>query len=122
MKTILVVEDFGDTRRMVKLMLDMTKRCRIVEATDGRTAVELARQELPDLILMDMNLPIMDGFEATRQIRAQAETSHIPIIAMSAYKWGFDWQEKALEAGCNECLEKPFDILVWDRLMTKYMR
>ena len=121
MKTVLVAEDFGDTRKMLRLMLEMTKRCRVVEATDGRMAVALARQEQPNLILMDMNLPVLDGFAATRQIRGQAETLHIPIVAMSAYQWGFDWQAEARRAGCVACIGKPIDMFVWDGLVTRYL-
>ena len=121
MKTVLVVEDFSNTRKMLKLMLNLEKRCRVIEAADGLMAIALAKQEQPDLILLGMNLPKMDGFEAARQIRDQAETSHIPIVAMSAYQRRFDWQEQALRARCVECLEKPFDFLVWDRLIMRYL-
>ncbi len=81
---------------------------RIIEARDGASGVELAISELPDLILMDIQLPIMDGYEATRKIRAYKETKDIPIIAITSYAMVGD-KEKTLAAGCTAYVEKPIE-------------
>ena len=117
--TVLVAEDYADTRVLMKTLLEM-KGCRVVEAEDGAKAVERARQVQPDLILMDLNMPVMDGFEATRQIKQQSETLHIPVIAMSAHCWETDWQAKAIDVGCIECIRKPVDFGVIDSVLSRY--
>ena len=80
----------------------------VTTATDGAVAVQKARQEVPHLILMDFSLPVMDGWTATRQIKADAATRHIPIIGVTAHALVGD-REKALEAGCDEYETKPID-------------
>ena len=115
---VLIVEDFDDTRELLRMMVEM-KGCEAAEATNGQEAVELAASEHPDLILMDLNLPVLDGWEATRLIRARKETSRIPIVAVSAQCSG-DWKDKALRAGARECLEKPLDLPAFDRLLSRY--
>jgi CheY-like chemotaxis protein len=104
---ILLVEDHDQVRETIKIELEVMYGCLIVEAADGRSAVEMARQHRPDLIIMDMHLPELDGFEATRLIHAQPETQHVPVVALSGYGWDFDWEERALAVGCVECLRKP---------------
>jgi two-component system cell cycle response regulator DivK len=115
---VLIVEDFDDTRELLKMMVRM-KGCDAAEATNGQEAVELAASEHPDLILMDLNLPVLDGWEATRRISAGRETRDIPIVAVSAQCSG-DWKDKALRAGARECLEKPLDLPAFDRLLSRY--
>ncbi len=106
-KTILLVEDFDDTRLMTKLWLTK-KGYRVVEAENGREAVEVAQREQPDLIIMDMMMPGVDGLDATRQIREYQSLQTTPIVAVSAY--GADqYRHKALDAGCNEYVPTPFD-------------
>jgi CheY-like chemotaxis protein len=83
MGRILVVEDYEPTRRLLVRWLERDKH-QVLVAEDGATAIQLAHHELPDLILMDLNLPIMDGWEAIRQIRAHAPSARIPIISMTA--------------------------------------
>jgi CheY-like chemotaxis protein len=115
---VLIVEDFDDTRELLRMMVRM-KGCDSAEATNGQEAVEMASSEHPDLILMDLNLPVLDGWEATRRISARRETQDIPIVAVSAQCSG-DWKDKALRAGARECLEKPLDLTAFDRLLSRY--
>jgi len=106
-KTILLVEDFDDTRLMTKLWLTK-KGYRVVEAENGAEAVDLAQREQPDLIIMDMMMPGVDGLDATRQIREYQSLQTTPIVAVSAY--GADqYRHRALDAGCNEYVPTPFD-------------
>lgn len=118
-KTVLVVEDFDDTRAMMKMVLEM-KGCRVVEAINGREAVEITARQCPDLILMDLRMPVMSGIEATRLILAQAETCHVPIVAISAHCEG-NWKEEALEAGAVGCVEKPVDFDALDKVLFQFL-
>ena len=104
---ILYVEDNDDNIYVVKNRLGRVGHT-VVVATDGEQGVAMAGAEQPDLILMDLRLPGIDGWEATRRIKAQAETQHIPIIALSAHAMTGD-REKALEAGCDDYDTKPGD-------------
>ena len=106
--TVMVVEDYDELRFVVSLALKMSGY-RVIEATNGQEAIEMAQREHPDLILMDMNLPIVDGFTATRRIREQAATSDVPIIAVTAYGTP-DYRHRALAAGCDEFITKPIDL------------
>jgi two-component system, cell cycle response regulator DivK len=115
---VMVVEDYNDTREMLRLMLEM-KGCEVVEAVDGREAVDYALGDELDLILMDLNLPVLSGYEATREIVSSPSTSHIPVVAISAQCSG-EWRQRALEAGCLECLDKPIDMPALDRLLHRY--
>ena len=102
---ILVVEDDEDNRRIVVKVLT-TAGHRTLEAPDGQTAITLARQEHPDLIIMDLALPGMDGWEASRRLKADPKTADIPIIALTAFAMRGD-EERAREAGCDGYLSKP---------------
>jgi two-component system cell cycle response regulator DivK len=118
MMKVLIVEDFDDTRELLKTIVRM-KGCDTAEAADGAQAVEAARREKPDLILMDLNLPVLDGWEATRRIRQGRETKHIPVVAISAQCHG-DWKRRALDAGARECMEKPINFAAMDGLLKRY--
>ena len=107
MARILLVEDNEDNRDMLTIRLKR-KKFDVVWAGDGRLAIEMAASESPDLILMDMSLPEIDGWEATRQIKASAELREIPIIALTAHAMQSD-RQKALEAGCDDYDSKPVD-------------
>ncbi len=104
-RRILYVEDNYHNKRLVRKILT-AKGYTILEADDGHKGVELALAEKPDLILMDINIPGMDGIEATRLIKSFRETSHIPIIALTANAMRGD-RERFLEAGCDNYLPKP---------------
>jgi two-component system, cell cycle response regulator DivK len=105
--TIIVVDDCEDIRMMLRVVLER-RGYRVLEAENGRVAVELARRKCPDLILMDLDMPVLDGFAATRRLRELDELYRVPIIAVSANpKDAF--QADALAAGCNEYISKPVD-------------
>ena len=107
MAKILVVEDADDNRDMLSRRLQR-KGYRVVQAVDGQEAVEITARERPDLILMDMSLPVMDGLKATQRIRARAETQTIPIIAVTAHALSDD-RDRALVVGCDDYHAKPVE-------------
>jgi CheY-like chemotaxis protein len=104
---VLVVEDFEDNRFMMRRLLEMSGY-RVVEAVNGNQAVEAAASEHPDIILMDLSLPQLDGLAATRRIREQQGKLRVPIVAVSAHD-SADFHAEALAAGCNEYVTKPID-------------
>jgi two-component system, cell cycle response regulator DivK len=105
-KTILYVEDNEYNLKIVRQLLSRTTY-RLIEAMDGEQGVHMARQELPDLILMDIQLPKISGLDATRQLRADPQTAHIPIVAITSFALSGD-SEKAKEAGASAYLAKPY--------------
>jgi len=108
MTRILYVEDNEDNIYVVKNRFTRAGFTVLV-ATDGEQGVAMAATERPDLILMDLRLPVLDGWEATRRIKAQPETRHIPIIALTAHAMSGD-REKALAAGCDDFDTKPVEL------------
>jgi CheY-like chemotaxis protein len=108
MAKLLIVEDNEMNRDMLSRRLQRRGFATII-ATDGGAGVAMARSEQPDLILMDMSLPVIDGWEATRQIKADPATARIPIIALTAHAMTSD-RDKALQAGCNDYDTKPVDL------------
>jgi len=106
-RTILVVDDFDDTRLLLRTFLER-KGFRVVEAENGLEAVDMARNEDPDLIIMDMQMPYLDGLAATRKIRETKVSGTLPIVAVSAY--GADqFRDQAIAAGCDEYVATPFE-------------
>jgi CheY-like chemotaxis protein len=105
--TILVVEDYEDASLAMRLALE-DQGYRILEASDGEQAVAVAARERPDIILMDLQLPVLDGLAATRQIRAVPELKDAVIVAVTAHNEG-DYRAQALAAGCNAFVSKPID-------------
>jgi len=105
---ILVVEDYPDTRTLLSSLL-RSRGYMVIEAGDGKEGVRQANRVNPDLILMDLALPELDGVEATRQIRQRQSHSQTPIFAVSAFATS-DVQQDALDAGCNEVFTKPLEI------------
>jgi two-component system cell cycle response regulator DivK len=114
MSKILVVEDNEMNRDMLARRLQR-RGYEVVIAVDGQEGVALAQSETPDLILMDMSLPVLDGWEATRQLKAMPGTKYIPIVALTAHAMSGD-RDKALEAGCDDYDTKPIEM---PRLLAK---
>ena len=106
MKRILIVEDIDFNRDLLVQLLEDTYE--VLVAPDGATGIASAERDHPDLIIMDLSLPGIDGWEATRQIKADASLAHIPIIALSSHAMRGD-EEKARQAGCDDYLSKPLD-------------
>ena len=105
-KRILVVEDTEDNRQIIRDLLSSVGY-ELIEAADGAAGVAMAQQERPDLILMDIQLPEIDGYEATRRIRDIPELAKVPIIAVTSYALSGD-EAKTREAGCDGYVAKPF--------------
>ncbi len=110
MKKVLVAEDNKDNFDLIQMIFDEAPfRCELVQARTGREVLNLVEKEMPDLILMDMVMPDMDGMEATRSLRKKYSRETLPIIALTAQAMTGD-RETVLEAGCDEYLSKPFAI------------
>jgi two-component system, cell cycle response regulator DivK len=114
MPKILLVEDNEMNRDMLSRRLQR-RGYQVVLALDGQSGVEMTQSQAPDLVLMDMSLPVLDGWEAARRIKADAITRHIPVIALTAHAMSSD-REKALEAGCDDYDTKPVEL---PRLLAK---
>ena len=118
--TILVVDDFDDTRLLLRTWL-RKKGYRVVEAENGNEAIAKAREIEPDLIIMDVEMPELDGLSATRQIRTLKDSTVLPIIAVSAY--GADqFREQAIAAGCNEYVSTPFEPDELEKLISSLVK
>jgi two-component system cell cycle response regulator DivK len=105
-RSILVVEDQEDNRRIIRDLLSSVN-LEVIEAVTGEEGVALAQSRLPDLILMDIQMPVLDGYEATRRIKADARLQHIPIIVVTSYALSGD-EAKARAAGADDYVAKPF--------------
>lgn len=116
-KKILLVEDNNDARAYMKIVLQLSG-FEVLEAVDGVEAVTSARVNLPDLILMDIAMPVMNGLTATRIIR-ESEKNNLPIIAVTSYTHYYD--SFAIEAGCNELIPKPVDTNRLNAVLNKYL-
>ena len=119
MKRILVVEDNETNLYLIKFMLEKSGY-EVIEAKDGASGVELAVKEKPDLIIMDIQLPDIDGLEATKRIRASEADNEIPIIALTSYAMVGD-REKALAAGCTGYIQKPINPETFMAEIEKYL-
>ncbi len=118
MKKILIVEDYADARSFMKFVVEMYGY-EVIEAANGQEAVETVKHELPDLILMDLAMPVMDGFTATRIIRESNGKDQMPIIAVTAF--GSSCYKQAIEAGCNDLVDKPVDFEKLKPVLTRYL-
>jgi len=114
MAKLLLVEDNEMNRDMLSRRL-IRRGYKVAIAIDGAQGVDMARTEMPDLVLMDLSLPVVDGWEAARRIKAAAETKHVPIIGLTAHAMAGD-REKALDAGCDDYDTKPIEL---ERLLKK---
>ena len=118
MTKILYVEDNEDNVYMLKMRLELIEGFQIAVAYDGAEAISSVTADTPDIILMDLNVPVINGWEATRRLKADPKTAGIPVIAPSAHAMAGD-RERALAAGCDDFDTKPID---FDRLLNKMKR
>lgn len=116
---ILLVEDSEDNRGIIRELAEMME-VELVEAGNGREGVELAHQDHPDLILMDLSLPVMSGWEATSRLKADPETANIPVIALTAHAMEGD-ERRAREAGCDDYVSKPISLVPFKALLEDYL-
>jgi len=119
-RTVMVVDDSDDIRELICMQL-RGMGYRVVEAANGEEAVELVRRAHPGLILMDLSMPVMDGYEATRRIKALPELGGVPVVAVSAFCGDSHSIRKALEAGCVDCVSKPIDFGAIDSLVSRHL-
>jgi CheY-like chemotaxis protein len=117
-KKILIVEDYADTRSFMKFLIE-SYGYQALEASDGQEAVEAVRRLNPDLVLMDLAMPIMDGLAATRVIRGFNGMKTMPIIAVTAH--GQSYYRLALEAGCDDLINKPLDFAALEPVLNQYL-
>jgi two-component system cell cycle response regulator DivK len=115
--TVLLVEDTEDNRQMMRRLLEMSG-FNVVEATNGREAVDAAFEVQPQIILMDLSLPIIDGLAATREIRQRPELNTVPIVAVSAHDTA-DFHSEALDAGCDAYVTKPINYTELEDLVNR---
>jgi CheY-like chemotaxis protein len=118
-KVVLIVEDDLKSLKLFRDLFEASGYASL-EAINGKKAVELAREKKPDLILMDIQMPVMDGFEATKILKADAETRNIPIIALTAYAMKEN-DEKIREAGCDGYITKPIDTKEFLKKVAEYL-
>lgn len=117
-RKILIVEDYEDSRQFMKVLVE-SYGYQVIEAADGLEAIESLKSQFPDLILMDMAMPVMDGITATKVIRKDKKGADIPIIAVTAH--GKQFYEKAIEAGCNDLITKPVDFDSLESILNQYL-
>jgi two-component system cell cycle response regulator DivK len=118
-RKIMVVEDYDDTRLLLKKGLEGLGYS-VLEASNGQEAVDIAGRERPDLILMDLDLPILDGIAATQRIRQHADLESVPIVAVTAYPMSYT-HVKAFAKGCDEYMPKPIDMTELANLVNRYL-
>ena len=118
MTKVLYIEDNDDNVYMLKMRLELLGDFEVLAAQDGQKGCEMAATEQPDIILMDLEMPVVDGWEATRRLKGNPQTRDIPVIALSAHALAGE-REKALAAGCNEFDSKPIE---FDRLVATMRR
>jgi len=116
---VMLVEDYQDTREMMKQMLELTG-CRVVEASNGQEAIELSQQGELDLVLMDLNMPVLDGFTATLRIREYERTRDVPVVALTAFDTA-EFRAAAGAVGCCDFIVKPIDHDHLSELITRLL-
>lgn len=117
-KIILIVEDNADIRLLMKILV-RSYGYEVIEASDGSEAIEKAKQSKPDLILMDISMPVMDGLCAAQTIRTFDDGNQVPIIAVTAHDKTY--HQKAIEAGCNKVIGKPLDFNTLEPFLREYL-
>ena len=118
-RTVLIVEDYDDTRFCMNLILE-SYGYQVIEASNGLEAIESLKDNFPDLILMDISMPVMDGITATKTIRKSKQGGEIPILAVTAH--GKKFFEEAMDAGCNDLIEKPVDFDSLKSVLNQYLK
>jgi CheY-like chemotaxis protein len=118
-RVILIVEDDPKNLKLIRDLLQI-RGYTTLEATDGKQGVDMARAKMPDLIFMDIQMPVMDGFEAISILKADPVTKSIPIIALTAFAMQGD-REKCMEAGCNDYITKPLDTRAFVTKVKEYL-
>jgi CheY-like chemotaxis protein len=108
--TIMIVEDDPGVAAMLETMLRDHFKCNTVVTTNGLDALAITFENVPDLILADLHLPVLDGFEIIHCLKKHPVLNIVPIVALSNYPWDFDWEQRALEAGCDRCSHKQFSV------------
>jgi CheY-like chemotaxis protein len=116
---VMLVDDFSDTREMLRRMLELNG-CRVVEAANGQEAIELSQRGQLDLVLMDLNMPVLDGFTATLRIREYEGTRDVPIVAVTAYDTA-EFRAAASAVGCCEFVVKPLEFERLDALLKRLL-
>lgn len=117
-KTILIVEDYEDSREFMKFLVK-SFGYQVIEAENGLQAIDKFKHFHPDLILMDVSMPVMDGLTATKTIRSLSDGKQIPIIAITAF--GKNYVRIAAEAGCNDLIDKPVDFDTFEPILNQYL-
>jgi two-component system, cell cycle response regulator DivK len=118
-RVVMLVDDYADTREVMRHVIEMCG-CRVVEAANGQEAIELAQAEPPDLILMDLNMPVLDGFNATLRIREYERTRDVPVVAVTAHDTA-EFRAAAGAVGCCEYLLKPLDFERLFELLERFL-
>jgi CheY-like chemotaxis protein len=117
-RTVLIVEDYDDARLFMKILLE-SYGYEVLEAENGAKALECLETHAPDLVLMDISMPVMDGITATKTIRKSETDNHLPIIAVTAH--GRELYEYVLKAGCDYMIEKPIDFEEFEIVLHHYL-
>lgn len=117
-KKVLIVEDYEDTRQFMRVLLE-SSGYQVFEAEDGIEAIDIFKKIQPDLVLMDMSLPMVDGITTTKAMKEFNQHFQVPIIALTAF--GQSYREKALEAGCDDFLAKPVDFNELRAILNQYL-
>lgn len=117
-KKVLIADDYDDIRDLIVLVIEELG-FEVIQARNGSEAVDLAVEHKPDLILMDLAMPFMDGIEATETIRSHEDLAHIPIVAITAF--GAQYADQARQAGCDQVIPKPVDIFTLKPLLDTYV-
>jgi len=119
-KLILIVEDEPDNREIMRTVVEDLLGQRALLAGDGETALSLVRELNPDIILMDLMMPVLDGYEAIKKLKADPQTAHIPVVAVTALGRSTD-RQRALDIGADDYLSKPFDLDVLSKVLERLL-